>query len=252
VPDEQAFPAMKAAVESGATIWSSSSVYGMPPNPPTAGLFLLRRYFEKYPEDAPKVTLFIRACYDPNTFSPTTTRDGVRASWEECSRILGGPGVKKMDVFGPARMDQDMPVEEKIGALKELVDEGKIGAIGLSEVRAESIKRAAAVAPIKFTEVEFSLWSTEIMDNGVAVAAKEHAVILLSYAPLGYGFLSGTVKKFEDIPQGDIRHMFGRFQPEVGRSSMMEGAPVNFLAHRISTKIPSWLRRSKRLRRARI
>jgi pyridoxine 4-dehydrogenase len=89
-------------------------------------------------------------------------------------------------------------------------------AIGLSEVRAETINRASAVAPIKFTEVEFSLWSTEIIDNGVAAAAKVHNVILLSYAPLGYGFLSGTVKKVEDIPQGDTRHMFGRFQPEVG------------------------------------
>ncbi|RDL38737.1 NAD(P)-linked oxidoreductase [Venustampulla echinocandica] len=185
VPDEQAFPTMKAAVENGATIWSSSSIY---------------------------VTLFIRACYDSTTFSPTCTRDGVRTSWEECNQILGG--VKKIDVFGPARIDQNVPVEETISALKELVDEGKIGSIGLSEVRAETIRRASAISPIKFTEVEFSLWSTEILDNGVAATAKEHNVILLSYAPLGYGFLSGTVKKLEDIPQGDTRHMFGRFQPE--------------------------------------
>lgn len=212
VPDEQAFPAMKAAVENGATIWSSSSIYGMPPDPPTAGLSLLRRYFEKYPEDAPKVTLFIRACYDPFTFSPKTTRDGVRASWEECNQFLGG--IKEIDVFGPARMDQNIPVEETISALKELKDEGKIGAIGLSEVRAETIRRASAVCPIKFAEIEFSLWSTEILDNGVAAAAKECNVTLLSYAPLGYGFLTGQIKKIEDIPKGDSRHMFGRFHPE--------------------------------------
>lgn len=217
-PDERAFSTMKAAVENVATIWSSSSVYGMPPEPPTAGLSLLRRYFEKYPEDAPKVTLFIRACFDPVNFVPTCTRDGVRASWNECDQILGG--VKKIDVFGPARIDQNVPVEETIGALKELQDEGKIGAVGLSEVRAETIRRASAVTPIKYAEVEFSLWSTEMLSNGVAAAAKECNVSLLTYAPLGYGFLTGAVKKLEDIPKGDIRRMFGRFQPEVSNSGL--------------------------------
>jgi len=212
VPDDQAFEAMKAAIENGATIWSTSSVYGYPPDPPTAGLELLKRYFTKYPEDASKVTLFIRACFNPATFAAQCTPEEVRASWEECNNILGA--VKKIDVFGPARMDPNVPVEVTIGALKQLQDEGKIGAVGLSEVRADTIRRAAAVVPIAFAEVEFSLWSTEILDNGVALAAKECNVVLLSYAPLGYGFLTGEIKKLEDIPQGDGRHMFGRFQPE--------------------------------------
>ncbi|KAG6365593.1 hypothetical protein INS49_007204 [Diaporthe citri] len=193
-----------------------------PYKPPTAGLSLLRRYFEKYPEDAPKVTLFIRACFDPVNLVPTCTRDGVRASWDECNQILGG--VKKIDVFDPAHIDQNVPVEETIGALEELQDEGKqswsswhpckISAVGVSEVRAETIRRASAVTPIKYAEIEFSLWSTEMLSNGVAAAAKERNVSLLTYAPLGYGFLSGAIKKLEDIPIGDIRHMFGRFQPE--------------------------------------
>ncbi len=149
---------------------------------PTAGLSLLRRYFQKYPEDAAKVTLFIRGCFDLTTTAPACTRAGVRASWEECSRILSG--IKSIDVFGPARMDPNVPVEETIDALKELRDEGKIGAVGLSEVRAETIRRASAVCPVKFAEIEFSLWSTEMLDNGVAAAAKECNVVILSYAPL--------------------------------------------------------------------
>lgn len=212
-PDVQAFAAMKAAITSGATIWSSSSVYGMTPEPPTAGLWLLRRYFEKYPEDATKVTLFIRACLDPTTLSPTTTRASVRASIEECNRILGG--VKKINVFGPARMDRNVPTEETLGTLKELVEEGKIGAVGLSEVGAATIRRAHAVCPISLVEVEFSLWSTDILTNGVAETCKELGIPILAYAPLGYGFLTGQVTKLEDIPKGDIRHMFGRFQPAV-------------------------------------
>ncbi|KAK0665932.1 NADP-dependent oxidoreductase domain-containing protein [Cercophora samala] len=210
--DDQAFAAMKAAIAHGATLWSSSSIYGLPPDPPTAGLHLLRRYFTKHPEDAPKVTLFIRACFDAQNFTASCSPEGVRASWEECNAILGG--VKFIDVFGPARMDQNIPVEVTVGALKQLKDEGKIGAVGLSEVRAETIRRAAAIVPIAHAEVEFSLWSTEILTNGVAKAAKEHGVVLWSYAPLGYGFLTGQIKTIEDIPEGDGRLMFGRFQPE--------------------------------------
>ncbi|OJI84511.1 hypothetical protein ASPTUDRAFT_30431 [Aspergillus tubingensis CBS 134.48] len=211
-PDEQAFSAMKTAILHGATIWSSSSVYGMPPQPPTAGLHLLRRYFDKYPEDAEKVTLFIRACLDPETLSPTCTRAGVRASFDECKKVLGD--AKKIDIFGPARMDKDVPVEETLGALRELMDEGLIGGVGLSEVGATTIRKAHAVCPLSVVEVEFSLWSTDILGNGVAVACKELDVPILTYAPLGYGFLTGQVKKLEGIPKGDIRHWFGRFQPE--------------------------------------
>ncbi|KAL8919504.1 MAG: hypothetical protein Q9172_004958 [Xanthocarpia lactea] len=212
ITDEDAFPAMKAAIANGATVWSSSSIYGMPPEPPTAGLSLLRRYFEKYPDDAPKVTLFIRACFDSATFSPTCTRDGVRASAEECNCALGG--AKKMDIFGPARVDRNVPLEETIGALKELLDEGQIGAVGLSEVGASTIRKAHTLCPLSVVEVEFSLWSPDILTNGVASTCKELDIPILTYAPLGYGFLTGRVTKLEDIPKGDIRHMFGRFQPE--------------------------------------
>lgn len=200
---------MKAAIENGATIWSSSSIYGMPPEPLTAGLYLLRRYFENYPEDADKVTLFVRACSDAATLGATNTREGVRASAAECNSILSP--YKKMDIFGPAGLDASVPLEETMGALKELVDEGVIGAVGLSEVRAESIRSANALCLISVVEVEFSLWSTEILTNGVAETCKELNILILTYSPLGYGFLTGQVRKLEDIPKGDIRHMFGRF-----------------------------------------
>lgn len=211
VPDEQAFPCFKAAIERGATIFSTSSVYGRPPDPPTAGLHLLRRYFEKYPEDAPKVTLFIRGCFDGETFETKCTRADVRASWEEANEILGG--VKSIDVFGPARMDQKVPVEETIGALKELMDEGKIGGVGLSEVRAETIRRAAAVCPILFSEVEFSMWEPEMLSNGVAAAAKDCNVALLAYGPLGFGFLTSDIRKFDDLPENRKKNF--RMQPGV-------------------------------------
>lgn len=215
-PDEQAFGAMKTAIANGATIWSSSSIYGLAPEELIAGLALLHRYFSKYPDDTDKVTLFIRAGCDGKTLAPLCDQDSVRASVEECNRVLGG--VKKMDIFGPARIDPNVPVEETVGALKELVEDGQIGAVGLSEVGEPSIRRAQAVCPISVVEIEFSLWSTEMLTNWVAAACKELDIPILTYAPLGYGFLTGQVKKLEDIPKGDIRHMFGHFQPEVSVS----------------------------------
>lgn len=212
-PDEQAFAAMKAAIANGATIWLSSFIYGMAPVEPTAGLTFLCQYFEKYPEDADKVTLFIGACCNAKALAPLCDQAGVRASVEECNRILGG--VKKMDVFGPARIDLNAPFEETVGALEEIVEDGHIGAVGLSEVSEQSIRRAHAVCPIKIVEVEFSLWSTEMLINGVTATCKELGIPIMTYAPLCYGFLTDQVKKLDDIPKGDIRHMFGHFQPQV-------------------------------------
>lgn len=220
LPDERCFGAMKAAIENGATVWSSSSIYGMPPEPPTAGLHLLRRFFEKYPEYADQVTLFIRACCDATTLAATNTREGVVASFAECNEILAP--FKKIDVFGPARIDPNVPLEETIGTLKELMDRGDIGAVGLSEVRAETIRKASNICRISVVEVEFSLWSTEVLTNAVAAICKELEIPILTYSPLGYGFLTGKVRKLEDIPKGDIRLMFGRFQPEVKQMPFLD------------------------------
>lgn len=214
VPDEQAFAAMKAAVENGGTAWSTATAYG-PKDDSTAGIKLIRRYFDRYPGDANKVTLFVRGCWDAATFSPgPVDRKGIRESVDETQRILGD--VKKIDIFGPARMDrQNTSVEETISACKELVEEGRIGAVGLSEVSADTIIKAHAVYPITAIEAEFSMWSTQILSNGIAKACKERNIAIWTYAPLGYGFLSGRFTKREDIPAGDLRSIIDRFSEEV-------------------------------------
>ncbi|RYP17058.1 hypothetical protein DL765_004757 [Monosporascus sp. GIB2] len=209
-PDEQAFAAMKAAVANGATFWSTADFYGT--SDPLAGVKLLRRYFEKYPEDAPKVKIFIKGCTDPTTFAPTNDREGVRASVEKCVGVLGD--VKKIDVFGPARQNPGVPLEETMGEFKALVAEGKIGGVGLSEVGSETIKKAHAICPLTLVEVEFSLWSTDLLTNGVAATAKSLNIPIVAYSPLGRGFLTGQLKSVKDIPEGDIRAYLDRFQPE--------------------------------------
>ncbi|PWW79916.1 Aldo/keto reductase [Tuber magnatum] len=209
-PDEQAFAAMKKAIEKGAICWNSGEFYGTPD--PTLGVQLLHRYFKKHPEDASKVFLSIKGSVDAATLTPLGSPADVRKSIDNVLRILDG--VKKIDIFECARVDPKTPIEETIGALAECVKEGKIGAIGLSEVSATTIRRAHAVHPIAAVEAEYSLWATDIRMNGVANVCTELNIPIVAYSPLGWGFLTGGIKSPDDLPENDFRRHFSKFQPD--------------------------------------
>ncbi len=104
---------MKTAIANGATFWSTADFYGT--SDPLASVKLVRRYFEKYPEDSSKVKIFVKGCADPTTLAPTNDRAGVRASAEKVLSALGG--VKSVDIFGPARQNPGVPLEETLGEL---------------------------------------------------------------------------------------------------------------------------------------
>lgn len=109
---------------------------------------------------------------------PDGTPEGVRRSVENCLRLLGG--TKRIDQFECARRDPDVPVAQTIGALKELVEEGKIGGVALSEVSAATIREAAGITKIVAVEVELSLFSTEPLTNGVAEACAELGIPIIA------------------------------------------------------------------------
>lgn len=200
---------MKAALNTGANFWNGGEFYG----PPTSNsLQLLNRYFTKYPEDAEKVLLNIKGGITPE-LRPDGSEEGVRRSVDNCLKLLGGK--KTLDIFECARVDPNTPIETTIAALAALVREGKIKGISLSEVRAETIRRAHKVHTICAVEVEFSLWSTEILSNGVAATCAELGIPIVAYSPLGRGFLTGQIKSVDDIPEGDLRRHLPRFQPDV-------------------------------------
>ncbi|KAL7267249.1 hypothetical protein RUND412_010170 [Rhizina undulata] len=209
-PDEQAFAAMKAAIANGTNFWNGGEFYGTPE--PTLNLQLLNRYFTAHPEDESRVVLSVKGGIDFVSHQPNGSAEGVRKSVDNVLRILDGK--KHLDIFQCARVDPKVFIEETIAALAEYVKAGKISGIGLSECAAESIRRAHKVHPIASVEVEFSLWSTEIVTNGVVEACAELGIPIVAYAPLGRGFLSGHVKSPDDIEVGDIRKVLDRFQPE--------------------------------------
>ncbi|KZF22272.1 Aldo/keto reductase [Xylona heveae TC161] len=209
-PKEQAFKAMRTALSKGANFWNGGELYG---TPTYNSLHLLNSYFTQYPEDAEKVVLSIKGAFNSQKFMPDSSPANVRRSVDECLRVLDGK--KFLDLFECARQDANTPVEATVETLAEYVKAGKLGGISLSEVRAETIRRAAKVHPISAVEVELSLWSTDILDNGVMDTCAELGIPIVAYSPLGRGFLTGQIKSIDDIPEGDFRRHMPRFQPDV-------------------------------------
>lgn len=197
-------------------------------------LHLVKYYFTQYPEDADKVTLSIKGAFDTTTFQPTGSPEAIRADVERALEVLDG--CKKIDVFEMARVDRKVPIEESVQALADLVKEGKIGGVGLSEVGAASIRRAAKVTKIEAVEIEFSLFTTDPLSNGILAACEECKysasrrvaegnafsnrltavdIPVIAYSPVGRGFLTGQIRKLEDMDADDLRRHYPRYQPDV-------------------------------------
>lgn len=210
---EQAFATMKAALANGMNFWNGGEFYG---TPEYNSLHLLERYFEKYPEDADKVVLSIKGGVDPVTTVPDGSRESICRSMDTCIKLL--KGRKKIDIFECARRDPKVPLEVTFGVLeKDYIQTGKLGAISLSEVRAETIHEAAKavkISKIVACELELSLFSTEIFDNGVAAACAQYNIPIVAYSPLGRGLLAGQIKTLDDIPADSMLRHFPRFQPD--------------------------------------
>lgn len=209
-PDEIAFPVLKASLAAGANVWNGADFYG---TPDCNSLHLLARYFTAYPEDADKVVLCIKSgVADMKAFRMDSSPAFLRAAVDKCNAILDGK--KKIDIFGAGRVDPNVPIEETVKALGEMVDEGKIGGIQLSEVAADTIRRAYKIYKIAMVEAEVSLWATEVFDNGVSDTCKELGIVLCGHTPLGAGILTGQIKSINDMPANDHHRSFPRFQPE--------------------------------------
>jgi aryl-alcohol dehydrogenase-like predicted oxidoreductase len=134
--------------------------------------------------------------------------DYVRKSCEASLRRLG---VEAIDLYYQHRVDKTVPIEETVGAMAELVKEGKVRYLGLSEASAKTIRRAHKVHPISALQTEYSLWSRDVEDE-ILPAVRELGIGFVAYSPLGRGFLTGRFQKLDDLPQDDFRRNHPRFQ----------------------------------------
>ncbi len=140
-------------------------------------------------------------------------RDGSPAHIREsCEASLRRLGVERIDLYYLHRVDPKVPIEVSVGAMAELVDDGKVRYLGLSEVDAGTLRRACAVHPITAVQSEYSLWTRE-PEEGILPACRELGVGFVPFSPLGRGFLTGRLSGTEDLPASDFRRSIPRFQP---------------------------------------
>jgi len=139
------------------------------------------------------------------------TPDYVRRA---CDASLQRLGVDDIDLYYQHRVDTTVPVEDTWGALRELVEAGKVRHAGISEAAPETIRRAHAVQPVTAVQTEYSLWSRDPEDDGVLATCAELGIGFVAYSPVGRGFLSGRIRSVDDLAPGDYRRTSPRFQGE--------------------------------------
>ncbi|KAF4470324.1 pyridoxine 4-dehydrogenase [Fusarium albosuccineum] len=227
-PLDQALEAMRTALNNGCTVWNGGEFYG---TPEYNSMTLLKHYFTKYPEDAEKVTLVIKGGHDLDTHKPNASPEGIRRSLDNIISQLGG--TKKVDAFACSRRDPEVPLEVTFGVIqKEYIDTGKIGGVSLSECSAETIHEAAKHVKVAAVEVELSMFSPDILKNGVAAACAKYDIPVLAYAPIGRGMLSGRFKDAADFKELGIVSILPRFQPEAFQHNLKLVQQVEAIAQK--------------------
>ncbi|CEP60182.1 aldo/keto reductase family protein LALA0_S01e04874g [Lachancea lanzarotensis] len=214
-PKETSFAAIDTAIklQEKPVLLNVGEFYG----PNFINLQVAREYFESRPGVREKVIVSCKGCFDIKTFTPLGDRASVIKSVENCVREIGG----FIDIFEPARLDvklagSNVYPAETFDTLVEFVQKGVIGAISLSEVDAKQI---AAIDDkyhdyLACVEVELSLFSPEILSNGVADICNARGLPILCYSPLCRGLLTGSIKSADDVPEGNYRRSLKRFSGE--------------------------------------
>jgi aryl-alcohol dehydrogenase-like predicted oxidoreductase len=205
--DAESIATIHRALELGVSFFDTADVYG-----PYRNEELLGRALRGRRERAVLATKFgiLRDPDDPTKRGISGRPDYVRRSCEGSLRRLG---VETIDLYYQHRVDPAVPIEETVGAMAELVREGKVRFLGLSEAGPETLRRASRVHPIAALQSEYSLWSRDLED-GVLGACRELGIGLVAYSPLGRGFLTGQIRRFQDLAPDDYRRFSPRFQGE--------------------------------------
>ncbi|KAF9566054.1 Aldo/keto reductase [Agrocybe pediades] len=200
--DEERFKVLDAAVEAGCTNWDSSDFYGDSED-------LLGKWFKR---TGKRNEIFLATKFGITSGAPNGKPEYVR---EACEKSLKRLGVDTIDLYYVHRVDQTVPIERTVSAMAELVKEGKVRYLGLSEVSSKTLRRAHAVHPISAVQIEYSPFFLDIEDEkiGLLKTCRELGVAVVAYSPLGRGMLTGTFKSHEDIPAGDARRRFPKFGP---------------------------------------
>jgi len=205
--EKEALATIHRALELGVSFLDTADMYG-----PFTNEELVGRAIKGRRDKVVLATKFgiVRSADDPSVRGVCGRPDYVRSA---CEASLKRLGVDAIDLYYQHRVDPEVPIEETVGAMAELVRAGKVRHLGLSEAGPETIRRAHAVHPITALQTEYSLWTRDPEDEILALC-RELGIGFVPYSPLGRGFLTGRFQRFEDLPEGDYRRNSPRFQGE--------------------------------------
>jgi aryl-alcohol dehydrogenase-like predicted oxidoreductase len=204
--DAASVETLHRSLELGITFFDTADVYGAGDNEELVGRALSQRRDE-----------LVIATKFGNVFGPDGalgTIDGSPAYVRRaCEASLARLGTDRIDLYYQHRVDPATPIEDTVGAMAELIEEGKVRFLGLSEASASTIRRAQAVHPIAALQTEYSVWSRDAEDELLATC-EELGIGFVAYSPLGRGFLSGRIRAVDALVEGDHRRSFPRFSEQ--------------------------------------
>ncbi|KAJ3309390.1 hypothetical protein HDV04_006177 [Boothiomyces sp. JEL0838] len=203
--DAEHIKLLHEAIDMGCTFWDTADVYG-----PYTNEILISKVLKERRNEVFVGTKFgfVR--------NPDGSFDGICGKpeyvFKSCDASLKRLGVETIDLYYQHRPDPNVPITETVQAMSELVKQGKVRYLGLSECSAEQIRLAHKVHPISAYQAEFSPWHTKLESDGRLEACRELGIAIVPYSPLGRGFLTGTIKSFDDLDPNDWRRKNPRFQ----------------------------------------
>lgn len=221
--ERESFQVLRRYLELGGNFLDTAEVYG-----PYKNEELLGRFLREIPRSRVVVATKFGFRIGPDGIRGVdSSPENVRRACEGSLRRLG---IETIDLYYQHRVDPNVPIEETVGALAELVSAGKVRMIGLSEAGPETLRRAAKVHPIAALQSEYSLWSRDVEVNGILAACRELGITFVPYSPLGRGFLTGAIQKLEDLDPSDWRRTNPRFGEKALQENLKLVATVKELA----------------------
>jgi len=216
---------MQHAIELGIDFFDTADMYGMGANEQLVGHAL--KSARKQVIIATKFG-FVRDPANPAARGVCGRPDYVRKA---CEKSLRNLDTDYVDLYYQHRVDPDVPIEDTIGEMSRLVEEGKVRFIGMSEAGAKSLRRAMKVHPVTALQTEYSLWSRDVEDE-ILPTCRELGIGFVPYSPLGRGFLTGQFRSVDDFPEDDARRQQPRFQGENFQKNLDLVTKLNELAAR--------------------
>jgi aryl-alcohol dehydrogenase-like predicted oxidoreductase len=214
---------LRRYLELGGNFLDTAEIYG-----PYTNEELLGRFLREVPRDRLVVATKFGFRFGENQIR---TADSSPANVRRaCDGCLSRLGIDVIDLFYQHRVDPNVPIEDTVGAMSELVAAGKVRALGLSEANSDTLRRAAKVHPIAALQSEYSLWSREVRTNGVLATCLELGISFVPYSPLGRGFLTGAIQKVSDLDPTDWRRTNPRFAEDALRNNLKLAEAVKDLA----------------------